>query len=294
MNKLLLLLLLLGFLIILPACPTTTDPEEESCKVNVANSTITVSSNSDVSGEEGTHITPDIILSSSITSNEAEVGFTVHKVGNCHEIIDYGHVWSNEFATPTVENASQSNFGSNVNFHDEVKTLMTDLIGNRKYYVRAYVKVIDLDQGNEKVLYNDIISSFTTLAECVNGDILLLDDSDKKVINYYYPIGEEALRLTFIVEKTAVCDDGGYNSDVPQNNVVIIKRLSSLFLSDFDYEIYYKLYGYDEDNVIALIKEWVFFGSISDLEYNDEQKIFLNNYEGSFSDAEINIVINPQ
>jgi hypothetical protein len=102
-------------------CPM--EEELSNCSLSlVENGTITVTAN--VSGEKGTQITPDEIIESSITPNSAEVRFTVLRIGSCHRILGYGHVWSPTKSTPSLgeNNVRSSDFGANVNFNDEVIT----------------------------------------------------------------------------------------------------------------------------------------------------------------------------
>ena len=256
----------------------------DSCIVNVANSSITITSN--ISGEEGTQITPDDINQSSITTNSAEISFKVHKVGECHEVVDYGHVWSLEFATPTVENANQSNYGSNVNFGDEVKTLMNNLSPNRKYYVRGYVKVRGLEDNSTKTLYNDNISSFTTIKECDAGDEMILDDSDRQTV-FGTDNNFSILSFEIVRERIAECDDGVFVAvGGPQKKFTYIKNLISEKIS-CEYEIKYKLFSSDG----SLFTEWDYNGVLNNLNPNDEIKVYLTDTYGNIHMGVIEVIL---
>ena len=122
---------------------------------------------SNVSGQEGTQITPDQIIESSITSNSALVSTTLLKIGKCHNLLGYGHVWSFDDATPSLSSLSDFDFtdnGVNANFNDDFSSNMLSLMSNTKYYVRAWVAVENADDPNDRILfYSDKISSFETL-----------------------------------------------------------------------------------------------------------------------------------
>jgi hypothetical protein len=262
------------------------EPVQGSCRVNVANSSITVTAN--VSGEEGTQITPDIIEQSSITAYKAEISFTVHKVGKCHEVIDYGHVWSRLQATPTKENAAQSNYGSNVNFGDQVSTLMYNLTPNRKYYVRGYVTIRSLEDNTEKTLYNNNISTFTTIRECNDGEVQVYDDSDRQTV-YGQDNGNSILSFEVVKEKIEDCVDGAWienydNSSI--KNYVYIKNLTSSIVS-CNYEIKYKLLYSDG----TIFTEWTNVGILNDLSSALDKKIYLNNSYGNIHLGVIEVVL---
>lgn len=143
--------------------------EEPSCGINLKDQKLTVVSNLN-SGEEGTQITPDSIFNINIES--AQVRNKVLKVGRCHRIIGYGHVWSNTNGTPTIENDIVKDYGTNVNFGDEVNTLMIDLVPNTKYWVRSFVTIENEDSKEQKTLYNNFISDFTP------GELSVKDSRD--------------------------------------------------------------------------------------------------------------------
>lgn len=259
------------------------DDDVESCAVNVSNTSIVVTDN--VSGEEGTQITPDEIITSSITTNSAEVSFRVLKVGSCHEIIDYGHTWSNNIATPTVEVAEKSSYGSNVNFGDEVRTVMNDLTPNQLYYVRGYVTIRSLNGENQvKTLYNDNISTFMTSRECDNGEILILDESDRQNITVSdNQTGTTLLDFEIVREVQAECIDGAFvEIEGIDPHYVYIKNRFSANLT-FDYQIDYNL----QDTFI-----WTYSGNVSNIAPNETQKIYLGpNARGNVRQASIEVTV---
>ncbi|MEM1123965.1 MAG: hypothetical protein AAGJ18_26240 [Bacteroidota bacterium] len=133
-----------------------------TCKVRIGNGE-SVSAIKNVSGGEGTHITADVINQSDITERSALVEFKVLRIGGCHQVIGYGHTWSAINATPKIGIDYFTDYGDNINFNDEVATLMTNLRPNTKYWVRSWIAVEKLDCTQERVIfYNDTISAFTT------------------------------------------------------------------------------------------------------------------------------------
>ncbi len=133
----------------------------EECSVSISGRSVTVTAN--VSGSGGTQITPDSTLS--ISNSSAEVIFKVLRVGSCHKVLGYGHVWSSTYATPNLDNARFVDYGENVNFGDQVKTNMNNLLPSTKYYVRGWIAIEkqDCDIKEREIFYNDNISEFTTL-----------------------------------------------------------------------------------------------------------------------------------
>lgn len=250
----------------------TDDEPVQSCRVNVVNSSITVTAN--VSGEEGTQITPDIIETSSITFNSAEISFTVHKVGRCHEVVDYGHVWSKEYATPTKENANQSNYGSNVNFGDEVRTLMLNLPVKSKIYVRGYVTIRSLEDYTEKTLYNNNISTFTTLVECNDGEVQLLYDNDRRIANAYDST-IQILSFEVVKEIFEGCVDNEWVGSVDHFKIqAYIKNHTSKTIScDYEIRCYYNHVSFINNFPPA----WIATGSLNDLAVDAVQKVYLND-----------------
>lgn len=273
---------LIAFIFTMYSC--SKDEGEETCKVNVANSSVTVTSN--VSGEEGTQISPDKIISSTITASSADVIFKVHKVGACHEIIDYGHTWSKDVATPTIdsEKSHRSGYGTHVNFGDEVRTSMKDLVANKKYYVRGYV-IIKSENYNIKVLYNDNITVFKTLLECSEGEEVVLDDSDRKLITIKNEnTGSPLLDFLIIREKKATCVNGALvEGNGWGNHYVEIKNKHNETLS-FNYKINYNL----DDTYV-----WSSEGSVSSLSPNKIIKKHLGaNTYGNVRHANIEVYVN--
>ena len=133
------------------------------CRTNLDNNTIVVVTG-DVSGGEGTQITPDIIDSLSITNQSAVVKFSVLKLGRCHKVLGYGHTWSSNSGTPIIGSDNFVDYENNINFNDEVVTLMNGLSPQTKYWVRSWIAIEKQDCGLERIIfYNDKISEFTTL-----------------------------------------------------------------------------------------------------------------------------------
>lgn len=160
--------LILFWSIVLTAISCNKD--KDSCELPVCTTRVqngnklAVSVIDNVSGGEGTQITPDIIDVSSITSNAAVVKFTVLKIGGCHRVLGYGHTWSSTSATPRIGVNNFIDYEDNVNFNDEVATIMRNLFPNTKYWVRSWIAIEKQDCTKERVLfYNDSISEFTTL-----------------------------------------------------------------------------------------------------------------------------------
>lgn len=149
-------------LFIIFSCKKENDCDVPECSVNLGSSgVVTVTSN--VSGGQGTQITPDIVDNTSITETSGTVKFTVLKVGKCHKVVGYGHTWSSVNATPAIGIDSFSDFEDNVNFNDEVVTLMNNLESKKKYWVRSWIAVEVQNCTRERIVYyNDNISSFTT------------------------------------------------------------------------------------------------------------------------------------
>lgn len=151
-------------LILLTSISCTKDGcELPDCTVRIRNgSTITITGN--VSGGEGTQITADSIDSSSITSNAAVIKFTVLKIGGCHKVMGYGHTWSSTSATPRIGTDNFVDYEDNINFNDEVSTIMRNLFPKTKYWVRSWIAIEKKDCTQERVIfYNDFISEFRTL-----------------------------------------------------------------------------------------------------------------------------------
>lgn len=116
------------------------------------------------SGEEGTLITNNVLDSLSVTSESAVVRYTFYKISNCHLVIGYGHTWSSVRATPTVEFDNFTDYETNVNFNDEVVSLLGNLNAATKYWVRSWVAVESNDCFEDrKILYSDEVLEFTTL-----------------------------------------------------------------------------------------------------------------------------------
>lgn len=137
--------------------------ELPNCKVKISNgSELEVTEN--VSGEDGTHITANIIDESNITNNSASVKFTVLRIGGCHKVIGYGHTWSATNATPRIGIDYFVDYEENINFNDEVATIMRNLLPNTKYWVRSWI-VVEIQDCSEKRItyYSDTISTFRTL-----------------------------------------------------------------------------------------------------------------------------------
>jgi len=154
-------MLLLSFLFI--TCCDDDDCVVPECNVSLGNgSVVTVTSN--VSGGQGTQITPDIIDSSDITDQSAVVKFTVLKIGRCHQVVGYGHAWSSSSATPRIGIDDFVDYEDNINFNDEVVTILNGLSSNTTYWVRSWIAIEKQDCTRERVIfYNDNISEFTTL-----------------------------------------------------------------------------------------------------------------------------------
>lgn len=150
-------------LLLFTSCNKDDGCEVAECSISLGNgSAVTVTNN--VSGGQGTQITPDIIDASSITSQSAVVKFTVLKIGRCHEVVGYGHTWSSISATPRIGIDNFIDYENNINFNDEVVTIMNGLLPNTKYWVRSWVAIEAQDCTRERVIfYNDNISEFTTL-----------------------------------------------------------------------------------------------------------------------------------
>lgn len=149
-------------ILILYSCKKGNDCDVPECNVNLGGSGIvTVTSN--VSGGQGTQITPDIIDLSSITQSSAIVKFKVLKIGKCHKVIGYGHTWSSTNGTPTIGTDNFIDYEDNVNFNDEVVTLITNLESNKTYWLRAWIAIEVQNCTQERIVYyNDTVSSFTT------------------------------------------------------------------------------------------------------------------------------------
>lgn len=153
------------YILFLIPCLFSCDEECEfsECGTSLANgAVITVSSN--VSGGEGTQITPDIIDTSSITTESATVKFSIKKIGSCHTVIGYGHTWSSIHATPRTGTDTFSDYENNVNFNDEVTTVMRNLTSNTTYWVRSWIAIEGqaCDTRKRVVFYNDKVSEFRT------------------------------------------------------------------------------------------------------------------------------------
>lgn len=155
-------LLIFAFLL-LTSCSKDDDCDVAECSISLGNgSVVTVTSN--VSGGEGTQITPDIIDPSSITDQSAVVKFTVLKIGRCHEVVGYGHTWSAVRGTPRIGIDNFVDYENNINFNDEVVTIMNGLLPETRYWVRSWIAIEKQDCTQERVIfYNDNISEFTTL-----------------------------------------------------------------------------------------------------------------------------------
>ncbi len=151
----------LSFLFI--TCCDDDDCVVPECNTSLGNgSVVTVTSN--VSGGQGTQITPDIIDPTDITDQSAVVKFTVLKIGKCHEVVGYGHTWSSSNATPRVGNDEFVDYENNINFNDEVVSIINGLSSNTTYWVRSWIAIEKQDCTRERVIfYNDNISEFTTL-----------------------------------------------------------------------------------------------------------------------------------
>ncbi|MEM7104959.1 MAG: hypothetical protein AAF502_17615 [Bacteroidota bacterium] len=156
------IIFIIGLLSFSTACKKN-DCVIPECRITLGNgSAVTVTNN--VSGGQGTQITPDIIDPSSITSSSATIKFNVHRIGVCHVVIGYGHTWSSTNGTPRIGTDDFSDYGSNVNFGDEVLTSMNNLTSNTKYWVRSWIAIEVQDCTIERIIYyNDDVSDFTTL-----------------------------------------------------------------------------------------------------------------------------------
>lgn len=132
------------------------------CSISLTGTPIVVSAN--VSGGSGTHITPDVIDSTSITTESATVTFKVKRIGKCHVVLGHGHVWSSSNSVPTLGNDNYSDYENNVNFNDEISTVIRDLTPNTRYWVRSWIAIEIQDCSRQRVVfYNDKSTEFTTL-----------------------------------------------------------------------------------------------------------------------------------
>lgn len=139
------------------------DCDVTKCKLSLGGeAAVTVTSN--VSGGKGTQITPDIIINSSITESSAVVKFSVVRIGSCHEVVGYGHTWSSSSATPRIGLDEFIDYEVDVNFNDEIITIMNGLTPNTKYWTRSWIAIEIHDCERKRIIYyNDKISEFTTL-----------------------------------------------------------------------------------------------------------------------------------
>lgn len=259
------------------------EPEEPDCKVSVANSAILVTSN--VSGEEGTQISPDEISTPSISTNSAEITFRFHRVGNCHEVVNYGHVWSSVNGTPTVNNSNRSSFGSDVNFGDAVNSFMNGLAPNTKYFVRGYIQIRSKEDGSEIALYNDEVTSFITLKECNNGELQVLDDSDRQTVVESHN-GNSILSFEIIRKEIANCENGQWVEADKTDKWVEIKNTFSSAIS-CDYTIDYK--QLDDDGTIAV--EWIYQNQVSRLAPGEILEQFMHRNFGNIQHGQIQITL---
>lgn len=158
----------LGFLLfigalILSSCECECKMDE--CRINALGKPITIYSN--VSGGQGTHITPDTIWK--VLNTSATVNLTIKRIGRCHKVLGFGHVWSRQ-EVPLLDFDKFTDFGS-INaedFKEDIKigSILMDLTPKTNYYVRSWVAVdvSNVDCTVERtVYYNDVILKFTTL-----------------------------------------------------------------------------------------------------------------------------------
>lgn len=156
------LLLIIPF-VIMASCKEESDCVVPECGSSISSGT-SISVTKNVSGGEGTQISPDSIDAASITSTSAVVKNQIKKIGQCHEVIGYGHTWSSKNASPRIGVDWFVDYQNNVNFNDEVATLMSDLTPGTKYWVRSWIAIEKQNCDRERIVfYNDDISEFTTL-----------------------------------------------------------------------------------------------------------------------------------
>ena len=145
------------------SCKEKSDCVVPECGASISNGT-SISVTKGVSGGGGTQISPDSIDAASITSTSAVVKNQIKKIGQCHEVIGYGHTWSSANASPRIGVDWFVDYQNNVNFNDEVVTLMSDLTPDTKYFVRSWIAIEKQNCDRERIVfYNDDISEFTTL-----------------------------------------------------------------------------------------------------------------------------------
>lgn len=161
MNGSLAVLILLLILLNPACCEEECDVPE--CNISLADgAVVTVTSN--VSGGGGTQITPDSIDQASVTDQSAVVSNKVLRIGQCHQVLGYGHTWSSTSATPRIGIDEFSDYEDNINFNDEVATIMSGLSSGTTYWVRSWVSIEYQNCTRERIIfYNDNISQFTTL-----------------------------------------------------------------------------------------------------------------------------------
>lgn len=156
------LILLLLITIFLFSCPKE-KCNLPDCRIRLGSgSAIVVTEN--VSGGQGTQITPDEIDQASITARSATVKFTVLRIGGCHKVLGHGHTWSSDNATPKIGIDNFVDYEDGVNFNDEIKTVLRNLQPNTRYWVRSWIAIEEKSCGRERIIfYNDKSLEFKTL-----------------------------------------------------------------------------------------------------------------------------------
>ena len=139
------------------------DCEVPDCRVNLSGRQFEILEES-LSGGSGTQFTPDRVVPGSITNSSAQIEFTVKQIGGCHDVVGYGHVWSAVNANPLVGRDIWTDYGTNVNFNDVVRTNMLLLAPNTTYFVRSWVTIEIQDcEARRETYYNDMVTEITTL-----------------------------------------------------------------------------------------------------------------------------------
>ena len=158
-----LVLIILNFILV-SSC--NCDCENEDCRVNIAGKPITVVSN--VTGKSGTYISPDSVYN--IQQTSALVDLKIVSISPCHEILGFGHTWSEFNSTPTLDFSSYVDYGEinkdNFTSNYIITSLLRDLSPNTNYYVRSWlaVDVSYQDCSVERIIfYSDDVKKFKTL-----------------------------------------------------------------------------------------------------------------------------------
>lgn len=110
-------------------------------------------------GTNGTYISLDSLYS--VTTTSANCRTSILRIGSSHNILGYGHVWSKDYATPTLENSDHTDYGvitTPVTFISYVK----ELTGDSKYYLRTWIAIEDKNTSYRQVVYSKEILEFKT------------------------------------------------------------------------------------------------------------------------------------